>query len=285
MHSRVRDLSLSLSLSLLPLTVSAQTSQSSSLPPPPPAITAPTPSVNNTSNTPRALTVPTQDSPADLHWSALTTTPPASQRRHAFTRERLRLLDTSLIPLGDRSRSARRTQAIVNIVIGAGLIGLGFAFSALTDSDTVSPTQALLWVQGGYTMASGTVGLLWTPTRETLSDEYSHRPRRTPHERRSLVHFGEQALDDIAADGRRRRILSSLAGAGFSLATLGILYRDQIFDGAPWPEPPAFNYLVIGLVGLSMVTTLIPLFTTSSDERMRDNYRRQLQLLRETEGN
>ncbi|MEZ4406655.1 MAG: hypothetical protein R3A52_09280 [Polyangiales bacterium] len=208
---------------------------------------------------------------------------PRRARHRSLLRDRLRLLDTSIIPLAERSRDARRTEGIINLVIGAGVFGLGFAYSALSDTSGVSPTQALLWVQGGYTALTGAVQLLWVPARERLSEQYALQPRRTPHDRRLRVRFGEQALEDMASDGRRRRVLGALAGVGFSLASLGIIYRDQIFDGQAWPEPPAFNYLVIGLVGLSMVANLIPVFSASPEERLRDAYRREVRMLREAQ--
>lgn len=124
--------------------------------------------------------------------------------------------------------------------------------------------------------------LAWTPARERLGAEFRAMPTRTAADRRARLHFGEAALDEMARDGSRRRVLSALAGVGLGLGTLGIIYSDQIFNGAPWPEPPEINYLVVGLTGISLVTNLIGVFGRSEEERLRDSYRRELQLLRDS---
>ncbi len=198
-------------------------------------------------------------------------------------RERLRLLDTTLVPLADRSRDARITDGIISLALGAGLVATGLVLHYTPELSTgeVSLYEQLLWFQGGFMVTSGALSLLWPPARERLSAQYAAMPRLDAAQRRARVRFGEQALEEIAADGARRRILRSLAGAGLQLGVLGIIYRDQIFNGEALPAPEGLHYLMIGLTGVSIVTSLIGVFTRSEDERLRDSYARSVQILRD----
>ncbi len=202
---------------------------------------------------------------------------PAMQR--AMTRERIRLLNRAMIGLPERSRSGRITEGVLNLVVGGGLIALGFVLTP--DAGGVSPLQGLLWFQGSYSALSGTVALAWTPARERLPPRYLELPVRTAAERRARVHFGEEALDDMARDARLRRTLMGVGSSVLGLGTLAILYRDQIFDGAPLPTPVEYNYLVIGLTAVSVAANLITVFTQTEEERLREVYRQELRLLRE----
>jgi hypothetical protein len=197
-------------------------------------------------------------------------------------RERLRMLDRILLPLPERSRDARLTSGLINLAVGAGLVGLGFA-PIWGEGSTPSAPQALIWFQGGYNVASGAVELLWAPSRERLAREYAVMPIEDARQRRARVRFGEQSLEDIAADGRRRRVLSAVSTVAYGLGTLGIFYRAQLFDGEPLPEPVGLNYLVIGSIGIQSIVSVIGALSTSQDERLRDAYQRELQTLRDTE--
>lgn len=191
------------------------------------------------------------------------------------------MLDRALLTLPDRSRDARITSGLINLAVGAGLVGLGFA-PIWGEGSAPSVPQYLVWFQGGYNVAQGAVELIWAPARERLARQYIAMPVSTAAQRRARVRFGEESLDEIAADGRRRRVLAAVTSVAYSLGTLGIFYRDQLFDGAPLPEPEGLNYLVIGSIGLQTIITVIGAFTTSNDERLRDTYQRELQLLRES---
>ncbi len=58
--------------------------------------------------------------------------------------------------------------------------------------------------------------------------------------------------------------------------------RDQIFDNASMPEPAAYNYLIIGLSLVSVAANIITVFSQTEEERIRANYRQEVQLLRES---
>ncbi|MFO0645460.1 MAG: hypothetical protein U0326_04425 [Polyangiales bacterium] len=269
----------------LPPPYPPRTTQSApTLPPPPPAPSAQTPQApaQTAPQAPAqtALTLPPPPPVAELTNAA--PQPATSARPRAFYRERRRLLDRALLTLPERSRDARITSGLINLAVGAGLMGLGFA-PIWGEGSSPSVPQYLVWFQGGYNIAQGAVELIWTPSRERLGRQYMEMPVRTAQQRRARVRFGEESLDEIAADGRRRRILTAVTTVVYGLGTLGIFYRDQIFNGEPLPSPEALNYLVIGSIGIQSIISVIGAFSTSSDERMRDTYQRELQLMRESD--
>lgn len=251
--------------------------------PPPPAPTAPaTPPPGLPPPPPAAPPPPSATSPSLPGTASLWAEAQGPRRSGgALTRERLRLLNSALIPLAERSRASRRSEGVLNLLMGAGIIGLGVLLQP-SDAAGPSPFSSLLYFQGGWAAGGGLMQLAWAPARERLGDEFRAMPTRTAADRRARLHFGEAALDEMARDGSRRRVLSALAGVGLGLGTLGIIYSDQIFNGAPWPEPPEINYLVVGLTSISLVTNLIGVFGRSEEERLRDSYRRELQLLRDS---
>lgn len=193
------------------------------------------------------------------------------------------MLDLALVPVAEQSRDARITSGIVQLAEGAAFVALGFVLPAIAGADRpgIDTYQYTTWFQGGFMAAAGLTQLLWVPSRERLSREYAEQPRSTPHERRDRVRFGERALDDMAADGRRRRYLMPIATALVPLGTLAILYRHQIFDDDPMPDPPELNYLVIGLVGLSIIPAVVSMFSHSPEEQLRDRYRIELENARQ----
>jgi hypothetical protein len=189
------------------------------------------------------------------------------------------LLDAGIVPIADRSRDARITDGVIQLAVGAAFVTLGLVLPS--DTPGIDTYQYLSFFQGGYAVAGGLTQLLWTPARERLSRAYAAMPRSTPAERRARVRFGEESLEEMAADGRRRRILVPLVSSLVQLGTLGILYREQIFNGAPMPEPSAINYLMIGLTGVTVATTLLGMLSTSPEEQLRDRYRSEVEMLRQ----
>jgi hypothetical protein len=274
---------------VLALTLATGGAVAQPLPPlPPPIPPRTTPTVNPPSFPLPPPPPPNTTAPA-LPPPGAATTPNATMieaprtRPRPFYRERMRMLDRNFLTLPERSRDSRITSGLINLAVGAGLVGLGFA-PIWGDGSGPSVPQYLIWFQGGYTVAQGAVELIWAPSRERLARQYVEMPVRTAQERRARVRFGEESLEEIAADGRRRRILSAVTSVVYGLGTLGIFYRNQIFNGEPLPSPEALNYLVIGSIGIQSIVSVIGAFTTSTDERMRDTYQRELQLLRESDG-
>lgn len=247
----------------------------SALPPPPPpdpAAFPPPPPPDPTP--PAAVTAPVTAPAAARAPRASATLAPG------LWRERLRILNASLPPLAERSRDSRRTDILVNSISGAVTIGLGFVFSPLDDGSP-HPAQILLWSQGGLLLAQGLAALAFPPARERLSDEFAAMPQNSVRLRHARVRFGEAALDRMAADGARRRVINAVVGIAAALIPVGVIYSDQIFSGRPWPEPPELNVIAVSISGIAVVQALVPLFTRSSEERLRDEYRSRIRMLRE----
>lgn len=239
-------------------------------PPPPPPPAAP-------ATTPAPVTAASALTPS-VGWTL-----PAPHPRRALTRERLRLINQSLLTLPERSRSGRITEGVINLVLGGGLFVAGF-FAPSDPDGSPSLLSSLLWFQGGTMAVTGTLTLAWVPARERLPPIYSAMPVRTAANRRARLRYGEEALEAMARDGRLRRTLTGVGGAVLGAATLGILYRDQIFDNAPMPEPVELNYLMIGVTLVNVATNIITVFSQTQEERVLANYRQEVQLLEESEG-
>ena len=251
----------------------------SALPPPPPpdpAAFPPPPPPDPTPTVPAVVAV-TPNVAAEAPARAPRAT---AARAPGLWRERLRILNASLPPLAERSRDARRTDILVNSISGAVTIGLGFVFSA-RDDGSPHPAQVLLWSQGGLLLAQGLAALAFPPARERLSDEFAALPQNSVRLRHARVRFGEEALDRMAADGARRRVINAVVGIAAALIPVGVIYSDQIFNGRPWPEPPELNVIAVSISGIAVVQALVPLFTRSAEERLRDEYRSRVRMLRE----
>jgi hypothetical protein len=205
--------------------------------------------------------------------------PELRPRRSSLTRARLSLLNTTLPPLAERSRSQRVLDGVVSLVAGAGMGALAFVVPSTPSNDL----RPWFWTMGGMQVASGLINLAWVPARETQSERFAAMPMRTAAERRARVEFGERALEDIAADGARRRVLGALGNAGSSLAMLALIYRDPLFNGTPYSFG-AYDAIVLGFTGLQVATGLLSLFSRSDDERLRDDYWQQVGILRAERG-
>jgi hypothetical protein len=187
-----------------------------------------------------------------------------------------------MTPLIARGNDGRIANGLISAAAGVVLIVIGaVASSELDDPSSAALISSSFWVQGSHQLTDGALLLLWKPTSEELPRLYRQQPRGTPHERRLAVRYGEQALEDMASDGARRRIIRAIAGTTVGLSALGIIYRDQIFDGQPFPPPPILHYLMVGLTAVSLIPNLLGLFTRSEEERLRDSYRTEVELLRE----
>jgi hypothetical protein len=185
-----------------------------------------------------------------------------------------------LPPLAERSRESRRTEILINTIAGAATVGLGFVFSEAGDGSTSLPA-VLLWTMGGLQIAQGLAALAIPPARERLSDEFAALPQGTARQRHLRVRFGEEALDRMAADGARRRVIGAIVGVAAAFIPPLAIYSDQIFSGAPWPERSESTIIAFSLSGVVAIQALVPLFSRSAEERLRDEYRTRIRILRE----
>lgn len=196
-----------------------------------------------------------------------------------MTRARLRILNSTLVGLPARSFSSRILDGVIAIVSGGTSIAAGFLIPSATSVQSLGP---IFWTNGGLLVLQGTLSLAWAPAREGLAERYLAMPARTARERRERLRFGEHALDDMAADGTRRRIFSGLGTAATAVVGLGLTYRNQIFNGVAWNLglPDA---LIFTTLGVQTIVSLFQLFSASEDERLRDSYWQQVRLLESEE--
>lgn len=278
-----------------PITVPAAPSSPPITPavPPPPVGSTPTP-IDAPASAPALPPPPPGALGTDVHPPATTEGESASapdenaapsevqlrEARSAVMRSRLRLLNSVLPGLAARSSSRRILDGVINMAIGGGVFGLGFAFPPVPGGQDMRPW---FWTLGGVQFATGVVDLAWVPARERLSLQFEQMPMGTARERRLRVQFGEQALEDMAADGRRRRILTGVTESLVSVGTLAIIYREPIFNGTPYTFGMT-DVLVLGLSGLSLVRSMLQIFQSSEEERLRDSYRAQVHVLRAERG-
>lgn len=251
----------------------------------------PTTTTSNTANTSNPTTViPTVTTPNTTTGPAVPPPPPGvlaptaadddvPSRRGSLLRARLRLLNTTLLPLAERSRRQRIIDSVISIGMGAGIGALGFLVPASPGNDL----RPYIWVAGGSSMLSGVINLMWVPARETLSSQFEAMPIQTAQQRRARVRFGEQALEEIAADGARRRTLGAIAGALVSVGTLAAIYHQPLFSGTPYPWGVQ-DAIIIGFTGLSALQSLLQLLGRSDDERLRDEYWQQVNIMRAERG-
>lgn len=197
-------------------------------------------------------------------------------RRVSLTRARIRLLDASFAGLSGRSSSQRILDGIVSIGAGAVMAGSSFVIPSTPGLTDLRPW---LWATSGYLALQGIVNLAWAPARERLSRQYEALPMGTAAQRRERLRFGEGALEEIAADGHRRRILAGIANIAATGGLLTIAYMDPIFNGVPRPLSLT-DAVILTYGGVSVVLHIVQMLTLSEEERLRNAYFQQLELLR-----
>lgn len=253
-------------------------------PQPASSATTSTPTVPSTTSatTPSAQPASTSTSAAPVRGGAAPTSPVTTAsllpepRRVSLTRARIRLLDASFAGLSGRSSSQRILDGIVSIGAGAVMAGSSFVIPSTPGLTDLRPW---LWATSGYLALQGIVNLAWAPARERLSREYESLPSATAAQRRERLRFGERALEEIAADGHRRRILAGIANIAATGGLLTIAYKDTIFNGMPRPLSLT-DAVILTYGGVSVVLHIVQMLTLSEEERLRNAYFQQLELLR-----
>jgi hypothetical protein len=189
-------------------------------------------------------------------------------------RERLRLLDTALPPIAASSLRNRILNGAIEMASGTVVGALGFILPAASGSADLRP---IYWTMGAVAIATGIVDMAWTPARERLTAQYMRLPASTGRQRRARARFGEHALEEMAGDGQRRRILGAVTGALVPVAMLAIAYRGPIFNGTPYVVGP-YDYVLIGISAVQAITSLVQLFSRSEEERLHDAYWQQIRM-------
>jgi hypothetical protein len=214
---------------------------------------------------------------SSLPTGSVGTAPPSTPvRRPSLNRARLRLLDASFTGLAARSSSQRILDGILSIGVGGALTAASFALPPLGAGTDLQPW---LWATSGYLALQGIVNIAWAPARERLSNEYNAMPRGTARQRRERLRFGERAMDEIAADGSRRRILSGIANIVVTGGLVTAAYAEPIFNGTPHTFG-LNDAVVLTYGGVTVIMHVIQMLSASEDERLRNAYFQQVELLR-----
>ncbi len=186
------------------------------------------------------------------------------------------MLDTSFAGLAGRSSGQRVLDGIISIGAGGVMFGSSFLIPPVAG---VADLRPWLWATSGYLALQGIVNLAWAPARERLSREYEALPQGTAAQRRARMRFGERALDDMAADGHRRRILGGIANIVATGALLAVPYHDTILNGTPHTLSLT-DAVVLTYGGVAVILHVVQMFSQSEEERLRNSYFQQLELMR-----
>jgi hypothetical protein len=198
--------------------------------------------------------------------------------RPSMLSERLRLLDATLQPLATTTSGGHVAIGLLSLGAAAGLTTLGFVLPEVTPD--ASLIGNMLFVQGTHALANGILALVWVPARVQLPPTYVRMPRETVAQRRARARAGEAMLNAMATDGARRHVVTGVIHVTFSVLSPTLVYADQIFGGAPMPQPVALNYVILGTAVIATVTQIADLFKRTEEERIRDTYRAEVARLR-----
>lgn len=191
----------------------------------------------------------------------------------------MRLLDASYAGLAARSGGQRILDGIVSIGAGGVIFGTSFLIPRTMSTSVTTDLHPWLWATSGYLALQGIVNLAWAPARERLSRQYNEMPTSTAAQRRERLRFGERALDEMAADGHRRRILGGIANIAATTGLVLIPYAPAIFNGTPQQIGLA-DAVVMAYGGVSVLFSVIQMFSLSEEERLRNSYHQQVELIR-----
>ncbi len=210
---------------------------------------------------------------------------PQPGRPPSLMRARLRMLNTLLPGIAQRSRENRVRDGIIQLAVGSGFFALGWVSFALTPAGS-PPIWPYIFASSGVSVFSGILTLAWAPARERLSDEFARMPMSNSIERRARTMFGERALDDMAADSRLRRTLEGVVSITATLALLGAMYWDPIFNSAHTTRSiSVVDGFIIGLGGFSIITSIVSMFARTEEERLRDAYHQHVRVLQSEQAN
>jgi hypothetical protein len=215
---------------------------------------------------------------AGVNGAASGSTTPAP-RRVSLARARMRLLDASYAGLASRSGGQRVLDGIVSIGAGGVIFATSWLIPRTMSAGVTTDLHPWLWATSGYLALQGIVNLAWAPARERLSRQYSEMPTQTAAQRRERMRLGERALDEMAADGHRRRILGGIANIAATTGLVLIPYAPAIFNGTP-QQLGLTDAVVMAYGGVSVLFSVIQMFSQSEEERLRNAYYQQVELIR-----
>lgn len=173
---------------------------------------------------------------------------------------RLRSLDANL-----RSLGARGGGNIVNAVLSMLTGGLSITLGAFA----VEPMNIYLYVYGGVAAARGILDLALTPNASGAAITYQHMPMTTRPEVDERLRFGENALRGLAEQALIARIVDASLNMSAGVAIVPIYLAPNDFE----VSDPLDYFVMIG-AGVSIISGIITLVSTSAEEQRWQAYER-----------
>ncbi|MCA9609973.1 MAG: hypothetical protein KC619_30460 [Myxococcales bacterium] len=183
---------------------------------------------------------------------------------------RLRALDANL-----RALSARGGGNVVNAVLSMLTGGLAITLGALKDNPT-DWMSIYLYVYGGTAAVRGVLDLVLTPNPSGAAITYQHMPMTSEAEVQERLEYGETQLESLAQQALIARILDASINIAAGAAVIPIYLAPNDFAiGNP------LDYFILIGAGVSLVSGIISLASSSAEEQRWDAYRRLRERLTE----
>ncbi|MCB9591766.1 MAG: hypothetical protein H6719_03445 [Sandaracinaceae bacterium] len=176
---------------------------------------------------------------------------------------RLRALDADL-----RALSQRGGGNVVNAVLSMLTGGLAITLGALKDNPT-DWMSIYLYVYGGASAVRGVLDLVLSPNPSGAAITYQHMPMTTQLEVRERLAYGEAQLESLAEQALIARILDASINMAAGVAVVPIYLAPNNFEiGNP------LDYFILIGAGVSLVSGIITLATSSAEEQRWEAYER-----------
>jgi len=186
---------------------------------------------------------------------------------------RLRSLDANLRALGNRGGGN-----VVNAVLSMLTGGLAITLGALKDNPT-DWMSVYLYVYGGASAVRGVLDLVLTPNASGAAIAYQHMPMGTRDEIRARLAYGERELSSLAEQALIARVLDGSINIAAGAAVVPIYLAPNNFE----ISNPLDYFILIG-AGVSIISGIITLASSSAEEQRWDAYRQlRDRLVRERE--
>lgn len=186
---------------------------------------------------------------------------------------RLRSLDANLQAL-----AARGGSNVVNAVLALLTGGLAITLGAVRPNP-IDEMSIYLYLYGGTAAARGVLEFALTPDAQGASIRYQHMPMTTQEEVRARLDYGESALSGLAEHSLIARVLDGSLNLAVGVAVV------PIFAAKDFSISDPLDYFVLIGAGVSLVSGIITLASTSGAEQRWTAYRALRDRLREDEPN
>lgn len=183
---------------------------------------------------------------------------------------RLRNLDANLQAL-----SARGGGNIVNAVLSLLTGGLAITLGALRTNPT-DETSVYLYVYGGTAAVRGVLDFVLTPNAQGAAITYQHMPMTNAEQVRERLAYGEAALASLAEQSLIARVLDASLNMAAGVIVVPLFLAPKGFSiGDP------LDYFVLIGAGVSIISGIITLASTSPAEQRWSAYQQLRERLRE----